>query len=91
MKYNSISNPSLELDLSLAKKKSIEDILTLKWYECNRIIAELAVEYEIYGDSECCDTRSVKVKNIKSVCSNPNLEFIEVDGRVNKIKIMVEL
>ena len=90
LKYNSGSNPSLELDLSLAKKKSMEDILTLKWWECNCIIAELAVEYELH-DNECCDTRSVKVKNIKSVCTNPNLEFVEVDERVNEIKIMVEL
>jgi len=31
------------------------------------------------------------VKNIESVCTNPNLEFIVVDGRVAEIGVLVEI
>jgi len=83
----------LILNLSVAREKGTEDKLKLKWTEgCNCVIAELAVEYVLWLDNDCCDSyRSVKVTNIKSVCTDPDLEFIETNGRVSEIKIMVEI
>jgi len=91
--YKEHSNPPLRLNLSVAKEKGMEDKLKLEWTEgCNCLVAELVVEYDIYLDKECCSSyRSVKVRNINSVCTDPNLEFIEVGGRVNEIRIMVDL
>ncbi|MFK7775392.1 MAG: hypothetical protein AB8F94_24845 [Saprospiraceae bacterium] len=86
------SGLDLVLDLSNAKKKGMNDKLTfVRRIGSDYTIAEFVVEYEIYGDSDCCDLRSVKVKNFRNNCTNPNVELIMTGGRVDKIKIMVDL
>lgn len=79
------------LNLSIAKKSGMVDVLTLMWTDCDCTIATFEVSYTLNGDKKCCSNRSVLIKEFKNYCTDPDVEIIKTGNNYTKVKIMIDL